>query len=154
MAVDWSRINTDELEPEFYDDVNGLLVKQKHMWVVTEGFRSQDRSNELFVNYKLNKGVRAAPGGLSPHNYRMAVDVALDGNDIRPGVQAVWDVTHPAWVRLVADIWKHKRLRSGKWYSDWPHIEKLKWKDYVAWRHDYEANVRYLRNIAGMSRFV
>lgn len=154
MSVDWRSVDKTSLEPKFLDDVNTLLEKQPDNWVVTEGYRSMARSNMLFVDYRLHKGPRAAPGGLSPHNYGYAIDVALDGDSVKPGLQAIWDVKNPAWLRLVAAIWKHPRLRSGKWYSDWPHIERLRWKDYVAWKQNYEDNVLYLSSIAGLSKFL
>lgn len=154
MAGDFSRIRPAELEAEFYYDVRELLDKLPDNWVVTEGYRSMERSNNLFINYRLHKGPRAAPGGLSPHNYGMAIDVALDGDSFKTGLQAIWDITNPAWQRLVAAIWEHPRLRSGKWYSDWPHIERLRWKDYVAWRKNYEDNVRYLRAVDGLAKYL
>jgi len=154
MAVDWRTINRAELEPKFCEDVDFLLSGLPDLWVVTEGYRTMRRSNDLFIAYRLQGGPRAAPGGLSPHNYGYAIDVALDGDPIKPGLQAIWDVKNPAWLRLVAAIWKHPRLRSGRWYSDWPHIERLNWKDYVAWRHNYEDNVRYLNSIAGLSKYL
>lgn len=154
MAGDWSRINVVELEAIFYKDVKELLNSLPDRWVVTEGYRTMRRSNDLFIKYRLHRGPRAAPGGLSPHNYGYAIDVALDGDEIRPGLQAIWDVRHPAWIRLVSAIWKHPRLRSGKWYSDWPHIERLRWKDYAAWKQNYEDNVRVLHSVAGLSPYL
>lgn len=144
MPGDWSRVSIDYLDGQFYYDAKELLDKLPDNWVVTESSRTMQRSNKLYINYKLNGGPRAAPGGISAHNYGMAIDVALDGNPIRPGLQAIWDVKNPAWGRLVAAIWKHPRLRSGKWFHDWPHIERYKWKDFVAWRKNYEDNVRKL----------
>lgn len=144
MSVEWRDVDTKELNVQFAFDVDELLDNDSSHWVVTEGFRHIERSNKLFIDYRLHKGPRAAPGGISPHNYGMAIDVALDGDALRPGLQMLWDVKNPAWLRLVAAIWKHPRLRSGKWYSDWPHIERLNWKDYTNWRQLYEDNVRYL----------
>lgn len=149
MAVDWTRVDTSLLEAKFFADVNLLLDKEPYNWVVTEGSRHISRSNKLFIDYRLHGGPRAAPGGLSPHNYGMAIDVGLIING-----KMNWITTHPAWVSLVASIWKHPRLRSGKWYSDWPHIEKLKWKDYTNWRQLYEDNVTYLRSVDGLSKYL
>lgn len=154
MSGDWSRVNVLELDPGFYHDCVILLNEQAAGWVVTEGHRSMSRSNDLFVDYRLHDGPRAAPGGLSPHNYGMAIDVALDGDEIKPGLQALWLTTDKRWLSLITAIWNHPRLRSGKWYSDWPHIEKLHWKDYAAWRQNYENNLTYLRGVAGLSRFL
>jgi peptidoglycan L-alanyl-D-glutamate endopeptidase CwlK len=144
MSVDFKRIEIGQLDLEFYSDTFNLLNDLPDTWIVTEGRRSMQRSNDLYVLYKLSTGPRAAPGGLSPHNYGLAIDVALDGEPEKKGLQLVWNIKHPAWQRLVSAIWKHPRLRSGKWYSDWPHIEKLNWKDYVAWRKNYEDNALYL----------
>lgn len=155
MSGDWSRVKDKEfLEAQFSYDVHELLDKLPDPWVVTEGLRTMQRSNDLFINYRLHKGPRAAPGGISPHNYGRAIDVALDGDPIKPGLQALWLTTHPAWQRLVAAIWIHPRLRSGRWYSDWPHIEQLNWKRYVTWRKNYEDNCRYLHSIAGLSKYL
>lgn len=144
MSVDWRSVDKTQLNSQFAFDVHELLDRQPDSWTVTEGVRTITRSNRLFIEYHLHNGPRAAPGGLSPHNYGYAIDVALDGDPVRPGLQMLWDVKNPAWLRLVAAIWKHPRLRSGRWYSDWPHIERLNWKDYTNWRQFYEDNVTYL----------
>lgn len=146
MSIDVTRIEPSALDLKFYGDVYNLLDELPDNWVVTEGYRTMERSNGLYVAYKLHKGPRAAPGGLSPHNYGMAVDVALDGDPVKPGLQAIWITTNPAWQRLIKAIWKHPRLRSGYRYSDWPHIEKLNWKDYVAWRQYAEDNMAILKH--------
>lgn len=154
MSGDWNRIDTSVLDPQFFKDAHWLLDNSKGLWVVTEGQRPVARSNDLFIEWKLKNGARAAPGGLSPHNYGMAIDVALDGDELKPGLQALWITTDPRWVSLIANIWKHPRLRSGKWYSDWPHIEKLHWKDYTPWRRVYEDNLTYLRGISDLRPFL
>jgi peptidoglycan LD-endopeptidase CwlK len=145
MTVDFSRIDSHDLDLEFYTDVFHLLDKLPDLWVVTEGYRTMERSNILYIDYKLHGGVKAAPGGLSPHNYGLAIDVSLDGDPVKKGVQVVWNIKDKRWLRLANAVWKHPRLRSGKWFDDWPHIEKLKWKDYVAWGKNYEDNIRMLR---------
>jgi hypothetical protein len=154
MSGDWSRVDVGLLNAQFYGDVYLLLKELPDPWVVTEGNRVISRSNALFIAYKLHNGVRAAPGGLSPHNYGYAIDVGLDGDVTKPGFQPNWKITNPAWLRLVNAIWKHPRLRSGKWYNDWPHIERLNWKDYTNWRQLYEDNLTYLRGIDGLAKYL
>lgn len=144
MSGDFTKINSNDLDLEFFGDVFDLLNTLPDAWVVVCGQRSMEESNKLYVQYKLHKGVKAAPGGLSAHNYGLAIDVMLDSDTIKPGIQPLWDTDDPAWQRLIAAIWKHPRLHSGKSFADYPHIEKLDWKDYVAWRKNHEDNMRML----------
>lgn len=111
------RINLDLLYPEFRDRCLDLLADaQDHglTFVATEGFRSFERSQALYVTYKRG-GPRAAPPGLSAHNYGMAIDVmAFDKNK-----QGTW--LPEAYEPLRELCVKHK-LAWGGLFKDMPHI--------------------------------
>jgi hypothetical protein len=123
----WGRVDPVLLQPHFRADVEAFLAESPHTWYVTEGFRSIERSDQLYALYKAGKGPRAAPGGKSAHNFGLAIDVALD-NDDRPGLQPTWDVRMAGWAWLKARSVPHPRLKNGWSFSDWPHIERYKWQ--------------------------
>jgi hypothetical protein len=161
--IQWRAVNKSNLDSQFCFDVHKLLDESKYTWYVTEGYRSIARSNMLWDEYKHGivlrdasgkilrdengnikrgkKGPRAAIGGLSAHNYGMAIDVVLDGDDVKPGLQMDWNTKAAGWLWLKATIWKHPRLHSGWSFGDWPHIERYRWRDYASWRKTYEDNL-------------
>jgi hypothetical protein len=124
MTVIW-QASPEGLEMEFFNDVDELLETDKATWYVTEGFRSIKRSNQLYAIYKKG-GPRAAPGGLSPHNIGEAIDVVLDGDLLKAGLQMNWDANRPEWRTLFDRIKAHPRLHSGTSFNDDPHIESVK----------------------------
>jgi len=160
--IQWRKVSKNNLDAQFLFDVSELLTQSKYTWYVTEAYRTIERSNRLWDEYKHGvvlrdanntplrdadgnirrgkKGARAAIGGLSAHNYGRAIDVVLDGSD-DPGLQMNWNTKLPGWLWLKQAIWKHPRLHSGWSFGDWPHIEQYKWKDYVPWRKTYEDNL-------------
>ena len=107
MTIHWRNIDKTLLQPDFLKDVEKFLEDSPFAWYVTEGYRSIERSNKLYDEYKNGiivgyrtdgtairgkKGPKAAPGGKSAHNYGLAIDVALDGDSVKPGLQMDWNV--------------------------------------------------------------
>lgn len=158
----WGKIDKAELEPKFLNDVHALLEASPHTYYVTEGYRSIERSNLLYDEYtngriigreangtiiRGSKGPKAAPGGKSAHNYGLAIDVSFDGDPNKPGLQPSWDTKLAGWTWLKMAVFKHPRLHSLWNIGDWPHIERLNWRNYVAWKRTYDDNVFALRSI-------
>lgn len=148
MPIHWRKIDQRLLHDQFCEDVNDLLSRSPYDWYVTEGFRSRARSNKLYDEYKNGiivgyktdgtpirgkKGPKAAPAGKSAHNYGLAIDVALDGDDITPGLQMSWDTKAKGWLWLKTESILHPRLKNGWSFNDWPHIEKYKWQNFKNW---------------------
>ena len=141
----WGKIESRLLLPEFVQDINDLLGPCPYNWYVTEGFRSIERSDALYAAYKayLDKAgppaPRAAPGGKSAHNFGLAIDVALDSDLHKPGLQPDWNPgidngKADGWLWLRGKVNAHPRLRGGWWYADWPHIERYKWERHKDWK--------------------
>lgn len=132
--IDWRRVDPDLLEPQFRRDVEQLLTDSPHHWVVTSGFRSLADQTALYAAYRAG-GPRAAPPGRSAHNFGLAIDVVLDGDPVKPGLQPDW---HPnpgdGWYWLRDAIRPHPRLRHGSHFNDWPHIERYRWTGHKHWR--------------------
>lgn len=160
----WGKIDLAALEPKFLSDVYDLLDDSPHTYYVTEGYRSVERSNILYDEYingrilgrtltgiiiRGSKGPKAAPGGKSAHNYGLAIDVGLDGDTNKPGFQPTWNTKLAGWTWLKVAVFKHPRLHSLYKIGDWPHIERLNWRDYVAWKRTYDDNIAMLR-VAGV----
>lgn len=129
----WRKVDQTLLLPEFVVDLRNLLEPDPGEWYVTWGFRSIEESNVLYAAYQAGTGPKAAPGGASPHNYGLAVDLALDGDPHTPRVQPEWNEQHPDWIRLRSKVDAHPRLHGGWWFGDGDHIERTGWKNYKGW---------------------
>lgn len=127
--VAW-RVDPKGLQARFRADVHRLLESSPYSWTVTSGFRGLEEQAALWEKFKAG-GPRAAPPGKSAHNYGLAVDVALDGDESRPGLQPDWNTSHDGWKWLFEAIWKHPRLHSGRSFNDAAHIERLGWGSVV-----------------------
>lgn len=125
----WRNIKPELLYQPFRIDVEKLLSESKYSWYVTDGYRSPERSDQLYEIY-LNGGPKAAPGGLSAHNWGLAIDVSLDGDDVKEGNQPTWNAKAAGWIWLWATIAKHPRLSSGIKFGDGPHIQRYNWKHF------------------------
>ena len=126
MAIIW-RVDPAGLQPGFLRDVQRLLHASPFSWTVLSGFRSIEAQRVLWEKFKAG-GPRAAPPGKSAHNFGQAVDVVLDGDDDKPGLQPDWNTSHEGWRWLFEAIAAHPRLHSGRSFNDASHIEKLGWK--------------------------
>ena len=129
MTVVW-RCSPAGLRTEFWYDVDKLLESLPDTWYVVSGHRSLAEQQELYDKY-LAGGPKAAPPGRSAHNFGMAVDVVLDVDGDKPGLQPSWDTKLPAWLRLRAACFKHPRLKNGWSFGDWPHIERFNWRKFA-----------------------
>lgn len=134
MSVTWL-VSPANLEIGFFLDVDDLLRHLPDVWYITCGFRSREESDRLYKIYQQG-GPRAAPGGLSPHNIGEAVDVVLDGDMVKQGLQMNWNVDLPAWQRLFDAVKAHPRLHSGVSFNDAPHIESVKFTRNKSRRED------------------
>jgi hypothetical protein len=147
----WRSHSIADLEPKFYADVMELLGSSPYAWHVTSSYRSLEDQAKLFgqgrtiaqvLKYGLPadtaqpqlKQVTKAWPGMSAHNYGLAIDVCLDGDDIKPGLQVIWDTNHRGWMWLKSATLKHPRLQGGWKFNDWPHIQKYQWKNYRNWQ--------------------
>jgi hypothetical protein len=136
----------EELDPVFRERVLDVIVPSKYGWAIVSGYRSIAEQKVLYTKYQRwlkelrqaeqenrppNEGLRAgkaAPPGKSAHNFRKAIDVVLDRDDNKPGLQPTWDITLPGWLWLRTTIGMTKGLKSGWTFRDWPHIEDVSWK--------------------------
>lgn len=127
MPIDWMKCDPDTLDPVFRKDVEEFLAASPYTWGVCYAFRSIALQKELYDKH-LAGGPRAAPPGRSAHNFGLAVDVVLDGDPAKPGVQMDWVTTHAGWLWLKAKSIAHPRLRTGWKYADYGHIEAVNWQ--------------------------
>jgi LAS superfamily LD-carboxypeptidase LdcB len=119
------RIDTSKLRPDFLARLRGLLgAASAHglTLVATEGYRSPERSDELYKNFKEHGGPRAAPGGRSAHNYGRAVDfLALrDGATVPNSDAPEYD--------LLAELAARYGLRTLQSLNDAGHVEDPDWE--------------------------
>lgn len=116
-----ARLDLDLLYPEFLLRLLTLLATaavEGSPFFAVSGFRSWGTQHQLYANY-LKGGAKAAPGGLSQHNYGLAVDVALDGDPVAPGLQPSYDVKRYEVLRSLCE--KNGLVWGGK-FGDAPHI--------------------------------
>ncbi len=119
-----SRINLDLLYPPFVQALLDLLSEAQGYNVVyfaTSGFRSVEDQRALYDKY-LAGGPRAAPAGLSAHNYGLAVDLAR-----RLGPAGV-DWSDKAFLPLKDLCAKHGLIWGGT-FKDGPHVQ---WPGFVS----------------------
>lgn len=127
MAIDWQKVDPNGLDFQFRQDVELFLAESPYTWGVVYGFRSLVLQKELYDKYVAG-GPRAAPPGRSAHNFGLAIDVVLDGDPQKPGMQMDWVTTHAGWLWLKAKSIAHPRLRTGWKYADYGHIETVNWE--------------------------
>ncbi len=135
----WRTIEPRLLLPSFVEDLNEAFDGLSSTWYVLEGFRSIERSNKLYEEYIAckerggEKCIKAAPGGKSAHNFGLAIDLVLDGDPEKDGLQPDWIERHPEWIRMRAVIDAHPRLHGGWWFGDGDHIERTEWQNFKSW---------------------
>jgi peptidoglycan L-alanyl-D-glutamate endopeptidase CwlK len=96
------------------------------------GYRSHDEQRKLYEAY-LAGGAKAAPPGLSAHNYGLAIDCAL----ISKAGTLSW--SGGDYETLLKVLPKHNLL-SGRTFSDTPHVQ---WPGYVDGRQLLPLKKRY-----------
>lgn len=124
MSSDLVRmLNLDYLYPLFLEKLLDALTECRllgYNYKCYSGYRSHDEQRKLYEAY-LAGGSRAAPAGLSAHNYGLAVDCAR----IVEGGKLSWDPEH--YDTLLKILPKHS-LMSGRNFKDLPHVQ---WPSHV-----------------------
>jgi hypothetical protein len=131
MTLIW-RASDSGLEPSFRQTVGDFLSQSPFAWYVQMAFRSLEEQAELYARFKQG-GPKAAPPGLSAHNYGLAIDIVLDRDDTMPGLQPTWDVQLPGWHWLFKALEFHPSLKSGVGFGDGGHIERRHWEAFKGW---------------------
>lgn len=123
------RVSKAGLSPVFVRWLEAAFEALPDEWVVISGLRTSEQQKALWAAYKAG-GPRAAPPGYSAHEFGLAVDVVLDGEPERPGLQPSWDVSDPRWRRMIEAIEAHPKLETGASFGDAGHIQVRGWKRY------------------------
>lgn len=120
-----------EVHPKLAERVRSMceILAGENITVhVTQGLRSWTEQQALWLEGRDSRGnvvdrksvVTNAEPGHSWHNFGLAVDVAPFDGSIPD-----WNLSHPAWKRIVA-VGESVGLASGsKWrtFPDWPHFQ-------------------------------
>lgn len=115
------RINLDYLHPVFLERVLDALHfahDNGSDFYVTHGHRSFSEQLKLEKAY-IAGGPKAAPAGFSAHNYGLAIDVCLDGDLNKPGLQPNWYLGHYGILHRAC---ASAGLAWGGSFGDAPHI--------------------------------
>jgi hypothetical protein len=126
-VIDWSRIDRGKLNPLFFTAVENGFASLPDTWYATYGWRSNAEQAALYAKYKKG-GPKAAPPGFSPHEFGLAIDVALDADAKRSGLQPNYDLNDPRWQAMIAMVQGSRWLHSGIGFGDGDHIEMVDWK--------------------------
>lgn len=124
----FARVDTSLLYPPFYEALQGVLeacMRRGARYVVTHGFRSFEQQRGLYVIHRKG-GPRAAPEGLSAHNYGLAVDVVADADPATLAVEPAWKA--PAY-RVFGEETIKAGLAWGAAFGDSPHAQ---WPRFVS----------------------
>jgi hypothetical protein len=133
VVIHWRKVDPEQLEPQFRRDVEGLLTASPFTWYVTSGHRSLAEQKKLYEIYRAGGPLAAFPGR-SAHNFGLAIDVVLDGNDDKPGLQPDWNPSEAdGWMWLQRECARHPRLEHGSKFGDWPHVQRFRWAKHKAW---------------------
>lgn len=120
----------DLFYPPFLDALLGVLAACKERgahYVPYMGFRTfaeQAKLNSAYMK-KVPGAGKAAPSGLSAHNYGLAADLVLDTDPNKPGLQPDWS---KAAYKILIEETERAGLVSGHTFSDSPHVQ---WPGYV-----------------------
>lgn len=124
-------VTWDRMDLQFVKDIKELFDSTKDTWYGTFTYRSYATQAKLYNDYLRTGLNRAAPPGKSAHNYGMAIDVVLDIDPKKPGLQPSWNTGLKSWLWLFAKVKMHPRLKSGITFGDGGHIERYKWWRYI-----------------------
>lgn len=111
-------LNLSYLYPPFLGELLNCLSECQMLgypYKCYSGYRATDEQRKLYEAY-LAGGAKAAPAGLSAHNYGLAVDCAL----LEPSGRLTWD--KDKYETLIKVIPKHN-LISGQSFGDLPHVQ-------------------------------
>lgn len=129
MSLIW-RASKHNLKPGFLADIEKFFAKSSYTWYVLSAYRSLEEQAALYEKYKQG-GPKAARPGESAHNYGLAIDVVLDTDPDKPGLQPSWDVKLAGWGWLKSASIPHPRLQCGWSFGDWPHVQRFNWRKYI-----------------------
>lgn len=110
-------VNLDLLHPVFLERLLNLLAdaaSQGLVYKVYSGHRSFEEQHKLYKLY-VGGGSRAAPAGLSAHNYGLAVDMGRWQNGVMSWSDKELDPLRELCV-------KHKLIWGGT-FADKPHVQ-------------------------------
>ena len=122
------RLDVSLLYPPFFAVVSAAVERCRargHEYVATYGFRNYHEQGALHLKWKMGAGGKAAPAGLSAHQYGLAADFTADLREDKPGLQP--DFRLPEYdvlgeeVRRVGLVW-------GASFGDAPHVQ---WPGYL-----------------------
>ena len=122
------RIDLDKCYGRFIEKCLRVLAACRSRgqdYMPTHGFRSWPQQHQLRQAYLSGKGGKAAPAGLSAHNYGLAWDVAADSDPGRTGLQPSWQAKH---YKILGEETKREGLVWGGSFNDSPHIQ---WPGFV-----------------------
>ncbi len=122
MPADLFRIDLDLIYPPFLIkalEVISSCRARGEQYYVTSGLRWFDEQARLRVLYLAGKGGKAAPAGLSAHNYGLAFDATHDSDLDMPGLQPDWQLPHYAALGEEAG---RAGLSWGNAFNDSPHV--------------------------------
>ncbi|WP_444685715.1 M15 family metallopeptidase [Alkalicoccus luteus] len=125
-------VSENQLHPLVEEAKEELLRRaeeQNIRLVITEGYRSPDRQDELYARGRSADGdiVTNAAAWESYHNYGLAIDYALETDD-----GLVWDIEtdfngsgEPDWLEVAAIAKDIGFEWGGDWdgFSDYPHLQ-------------------------------
>lgn len=117
-----------------------------HDYYATSGLRWFEEQEKLHKAH-IAGGPKAAPPGLSAHQYGIAVDCAPDADESTPGLQGP-DYSATAYQVLIEEA-EAVGLVSGSRFNDNPHVQ---WPSYVSGRELRELRDVYLHAAAGTLR--
>lgn len=123
------RVNLDYVYPPFLERVAALLVNcnaRGHRYVITEAHRSYERSAALKRAYDAG-GPRASGAGQSNHNFGLGIDIVLDVNADKPGVQLGPNAWKEGDYKVAVEEATKLGLKAGATYKDFPHFEWPVW---------------------------
>lgn len=118
-----ARVDLDLYYPRFLERILQLkanCLARGIAYYPSFGYRSWLEQHKLRGLYLSGKGGRAAPAGLSAHNYGLAEDCIFDRDPNAPGLQPGWEPKH----YLVLDEEAKKvGLITGRAYNDYGHVQ-------------------------------
>ena len=122
------RVNLDLLFPPFVEKLLAALAAcqtRGQDYYAISGFRPWDEQARLWAKFQAG-GPRAAPAGLSAHNYGLAVDLAPDGDPNKAGLQPDWS---DAKYTILGEEAQKAGLVWGASFNDKPHVQ---WPGFVS----------------------
>ena len=127
-----ARVDLDLLYLPYLERVLRALARAKARgahYYATRGTDSFEEQARLHGLYLAGKGGKAAPPGMSAHQFGIGLDFASDADTRKPGLQLTpesWKA--PAFKILIEEI-EREGLVSGASFDDAPHVQ---WPGFVS----------------------